>query len=255
MSPTPDSSHPPRLGGRKVFITGAASGIGLACAQLFVRHGALVAMADRDPKVTDLAAEIGAVGLVVDLRDATAVSAAVAKAAEAMGGLDGVVNAAGVATLKPLGQMELEDWSTVMAINLNAPYLVCRAALPWLTAAGGTVVNIASGAGLLPGGGGSTAYSGSKGGLIAFTKALAAELAPAVRANVVCPGLTKTPMTAFMFEGYEGRMEEAPAVARYALRRPALPEEIANACLFLTSGESSYMTGSTVAVDGGRTFH
>ena len=105
------------------------------------------------------------------------------------------------------------------------------------------------------GGGGSAAYAGSKGGLIAFTKALAAEFAPAIRANVICPGLVKTPMTAFMFEGYEDRPLEAPAVARYPMRRWAEPPELASACLFLTSDESSYVTGATLAVDGGRTFH
>jgi len=251
-----DTAAGTRLAGRKVLITGAASGIGLACARLFAAQGAKVALLDVNAAGLARAAEAcGGVPIVVDLLDAAATAAAVEAAAAAMGGLDGLVNSAGLATLGPLAELGLDDWSRTVAVNLTAPFVICKAALPWLTAAGGTVVNIASGAGLLPSGGGSTAYSGSKGGLIAFTKALAAELAPTVRANVVCPGLVKTPMTEFVFEGYEDRPLEAPAVARYAMRRPADPVEIANGCLFLTSAESSYVTGSTLAIDGGRTFH
>jgi len=251
-----DTAAGTRLAGRKVLITGAASGIGLACARLFAAQGAKVALLDVNAAGLARAAEAcGGVPIVVDLLDAAATAAAVEAAAAAMGGLDGLVNSAGLATLGPLAELSLADWSRTVAVNLTAPFVICKAALPWLTAAGGTVVNIASGAGLLPSGGGSTAYSGSKGGLIAFTKALAAELAPTVRANVVCPGLVKTPMTEFVFEGYEDRPLEAPAVARYAMRRPADPVEIANGCLFLTSAESSYVTGSTLAIDGGRTFH
>jgi|KBSSwiStaDraftv2_1062776.scaffolds.fasta_scaffold48045_4 NAD(P)-dependent dehydrogenase (short-subunit alcohol dehydrogenase family) len=246
----------PRLAGRKVLITGAASGIGRACAELFAEHGASVALLDVDAaRLAEVAAASGGAAIPADLLDPAATAAAVARAAEALGGLDGLVNCAGVALVKPLAEISLEEWAKVLAVNLTAPYVLCRAALPHLTAAGGTVVNIASSAGLLPGGAGSTAYSGSKGGLIAFTKALAAELAPKVRANVVCPGLVKTPMTEFMFEGYEDRPLEAPAVARYALKRPAEPLEIARGCLFLTSAESSYVTGATLAIDGGRTFH
>jgi len=251
-----DTSGGSRLAGRKVLITGAASGIGLACARLFAAQGAKVALLDVNAAGLARAAEAcGGVAIVADLLDPAATAAAVETAAAAMGGLDGLVNSAGLATLGPLAELSLADWTRTVAVNLTAPFVICKAALPWLTAAGGTVVNIASGAGLLPSGGGSTAYSGSKGGLIAFTKALAAELAPTVRANVVCPGLVKTPMTEFVFEGYEDRPLEAPAVARYAMRRPADPVEIANGCLFLTSAESSYVTGSTLAIDGGRTFH
>ena len=249
------ASDSQRLAGRKVLITGAASGIGLASARLFARHGAKLALFDIDQQGLDAAAaETGGAAFRVDLANPTETAAAVARAADGLEGLDGVVNCAGVALVRPLADISLEDWARTIAINLTAPYVICRAALPWL-GKGGTVVNIASGVGLHPSGRGTTAYSGSKGGLIAFTKALAAELAPKVRANVVCPGLVKTPMTAFMFEGYEDNPMNAPAVAHYALKRWAEPPEIANACLFLTSDESSYVTGATLAVDGGRTFH
>ncbi len=245
-----------RLAGRRVLITGAASGIAAATARLFARHGARLVLLDINGEgLAAVAGEIAADPITVDLTDPVAAAAAVEQSAGVMGGLDGIVNCAGISMVKPLADLDLEDWSRALAINLTAPYVICRAALPWLTAKGGTVVNIASGVGIHPTGGGSSAYAGSKGGLIAFTKALAAEFAPVIRANVICPGLVKTPMTAFMFEGYEDRPLEAPAVARYPMGRWAEPPELANACLFLTSDESSYVTGATFAIDGGRTFH
>ena len=121
-------------------------------------------------------------------------------------------------------------------------------------AGGGTVVNIASGQGLLPNAPNNTAYAATKGGLIAFSKSLAAELAPAIRVNAVCPGVTNTPMVAPVIAGYDNP-SDAPFVQQYAMKRIAEPAEIASAVLFLTSAESSYITGSALAVDGGRCFH
>jgi NAD(P)-dependent dehydrogenase (short-subunit alcohol dehydrogenase family) len=121
-------------------------------------------------------------------------------------------------------------------------------------AGGGTIVNIASGQGLLPNTPNNTAYAATKGGLIAFSKSLAAEAAPLVRVNAVCPGVTNTAMTAFLLDGYDNP-NDAPFVRQYALQRVAEPIEIANAVLFLTSDESSFITGSALAVDGGRCFH
>ena len=117
-----------------------------------------------------------------------------------------------------------------------------------------SVVNIASGVGLLPTGGGSTAYVASKGGVIALTRALAAELAPTIRVNAICPGAVETPMTDGTLRDAAGAVIPA-IVNRYALGRPAAPEEIAAAILFLTAHESSFVTGVSLAVDGGRTFH
>ena len=135
-------------------------------------------------------------------------------------------------------------------------FLIVQAAAPILLGSGvpGTIVNIGSGAGITPTGPGSTAYVASKGGVIAMTKALAMELAPSVRVNVVCPGMVETPMTQGFLRNAAGEVP-AELTARYALRRPAAPEEIAAAILFLTAAESSFVTGITFAVDGGRTFH
>lgn len=142
-----------------------------------------------------------------------------------------------------------------MAVNLTAPYLICQAALPWLKARpGASIVNIASGQGLLSNAPGGSAYAASKAGVIGFTRAMAAELAPGIRANCVCPGIVQTPMTTEQLRGY-ANPDDAPFVAQYAMKRVAQPREIAEAVLFLASDAASYITGSALAVDGGRTFH
>lgn len=243
-----------RLAGRKALITGGASGIGLATAKMFCAAGAQVVVLDINATaLSTLEAREGLHSYCVDLTDETAARAAVQWAAQRMQGMDAVVNCAGVPNGTQLDAMELAVWNKVMAINLTAPYIVCRAALPWLKARrGSTIVNIASGMGLLPDVGGVCAYAASKGGLIAFSKALAAELAPDIRVNVLCPGLAQTPMSASLLHD---SASASRALQRYALRRAAVPDEIANGILFLTSSESAYVTGTTLAVDGGRTFH
>ncbi len=245
-----------RLQGRHILVTGAASGIGRAIAAMFAREGARLALLDCNADgIGEVAGELGAVPLVLDLEDLPAVEPAVEQAALAMGGLDGVVNCAGLGAGGPIAEMDLARINKFAAINLVAPYLICRAALPHIrSAGGGTVVNIASGQGLLPNVPNNTAYAATKGGLIAFSKALAAEAAPLVRVNAVCPGITRTPMTAGLLAGYDNP-DEAPWVKQYALQRVAEPDEIASAVLFLTSAESSFITGSALAVDGGRCYH
>jgi NAD(P)-dependent dehydrogenase (short-subunit alcohol dehydrogenase family) len=149
----------------------------------------------------------------------------------------------------------LDEWNTTIAVNLTGTFLCVQSAVPLLRQAGNaTIVNIASGVGLLPTGGGSTAYVASKGGVIAMTRTLAAELAPAIRVNAVCPGAVETPMTDGTLRDADGAVIPA-IVNRYALGRPAAPAEIAAAILFLTAHESSFVTGVSLAVDGGRTYH
>jgi len=242
-----------RLAGRRVLVTGAASGIGKATAEICAREGAALALLDvNGPALEDIAGALGAAAIVADLRDQTGLPAQVDQACETLGGLDGVVNCAGIWISAPLAEMSLADWQTTLAVNLTAPFLVCQAALRRMTK--GAVVNVASGMGLVPDSARVAAYAASKGGLIAFTKAMAAELAPDIRANLVCPGLTATPMMAPVLDPYPDPAE-APIAQRYALRRPAQPREIAAAILFLLSDEASYVTGAVMAVDGGRTFH
>jgi len=142
--------------------------------------------------------------------------------------------------------LSVASWQRVLDVNLTGTYIVVRGSLPWLLKApSATIVNIASGQGLLPNVPNNTAYAASKGGVVNLTRALAAELAPSIRANSICPGMVDTPMTA-------GLQRE---VDRNAMKRIADPLEIAQAILFLTGTESSFVTGAALAVDGGRTFH
>ncbi|WP_251048600.1 SDR family oxidoreductase, partial [Microbacterium sp. ISL-103] len=137
---------PKRLDGRRIVITGAASGIGRATAQRFVDEGAEVALLDRDETgVTEAARTVGGYAFTVDITDDASVADALARAAERLGGIDGLVNAAGVMFRGPIAEVSAEQWRRVIDINLTGAYIVCRAALPYLAAEeSATVVNIAS---------------------------------------------------------------------------------------------------------------
>jgi NAD(P)-dependent dehydrogenase (short-subunit alcohol dehydrogenase family) len=247
-----------RLAGRKVLVTGAASGIGRAIARLFAAEGAAVALLDRDADgLAAASAEASGTSIICDLMDSAAIAPSVDHAARALGGIDGVVHSAGVDLLRPIEAMTLEDWTRVLHVNLTAPMLVSRAALPSMRAAGGgTIVGIASGAALrpLPQ---RTAYCAAKAGLVMFCKSLSIELAADnIRVNAICPGIIDTKMWRASWEGAaDPQAELAMILDRYVIRRVGQPDEIAQAALFLTSAESSYVTGSALAVDGGRTFH
>ena len=244
------------LSGRRVLVTGAASGIGQATAELFVSRGAQVALLDRDPRMAEIAAAIGGkAGVTVDVADEAAVARAVGEAAAAMGGLDGVVNSAGIDLVKPITDMSPAEWNRLLAVNLNGPFHVCRAAAPLLRrAAEATVVNVASGAGLVPLKH-RTAYCASKAGLVMFSKALAMELAP-VRVNAFCPGIIDTPLFRLSFENEPDPDAELKRILdRYLIKRTASPAEAAQVVLFLSSRASSIMTGVALAGDAGRTFH
>jgi NAD(P)-dependent dehydrogenase (short-subunit alcohol dehydrogenase family) len=236
-----------RLKGRRILITGAASGIGRRTARLFAAEGAAMTLLDRSAEdLAETARDTGGLAAEADVTDEDAVTHAVERGAAAMGGIDGVVNAAGIVIRGPVLEVGLAEWRRVIDVNLTGIYIVVRCCLPWLMKApAATVVNIASGQGLLPNSPEMTAYAASKGGVVNLTRALAAELAPAIRVNSVCPGVVNTPMTA------GGQRDVSP----YALKRVAEPLEVAHALLFLTSAESSFVTGAALAVDGGRTFH
>jgi NAD(P)-dependent dehydrogenase (short-subunit alcohol dehydrogenase family) len=239
---------PGRLQGRRILITGAASGIGRRTAELFAAEGAAITVLDCDRKrLAEVARETGGLAVEADVTQEAQVARAVEEAAGAMGGgIDGVVNAAGIVISGSVLDLAVADWKLVLDVNLTGTYIVVRCCLPWLKRAPfATIVNIASGQGLLPNTPNMTAYAASKGGVVNLTRALAAELAPSIRVNSVCPGMVDTPMTA----GLQRDLD------RYALRRIAEPLEIAQAILFLTSTEASFVTGAALAIDGGRTFH
>jgi len=236
-----------RLEGRRILITGAASGIGQRTAELFAGEGAALTLLDCDRKrLASVARETGGTAVEADVTQEPSVARAVEQGAGAMGGIDGIVNAAGIVIYGSVLDVGVADWKLVLDVNLTGTYIVIRCCLPWLAKAPfATIVNIASGQGLLPNTPNMTAYAASKGGVVNLTRALAAELAPSMRVNSVCPGMVDTPMTARL------RRE----VDRYALKRIAEPLEIAQAILFLTGTESSFVTGAALAIDGGRTFH
>lgn len=242
------------------LVTGGASGIGLAIARLAVARGARVALLDRDAQALARArAELGPVAeaFTCDVTDAAAVNAAVERAVQWLEGLDAVVNSAGVDSLTPLERMTDAEWTRLMAVNLNGPMFVCRACLPHLKrAGGGAIVNVASGAGLSPLRH-RTAYCASKAALVMFGKALAIEAADdRIRVNSVCPGAVDTPLFRTSYEDAPDPQSELQHIReRYAMKRVADPSEIAEAVLFLASPAASYITGTALAVDGGRTFH
>jgi NAD(P)-dependent dehydrogenase (short-subunit alcohol dehydrogenase family) len=236
-----------RLHGRRVLITGAASGIGRRTAELFAAEGAALTLLDLNRQgLTEVAQQTRGLAVEADVAQELSVTRAVEQGAEAMGGIDGVVNAAGIVISGSVLDVGVASWQHVLDVNLTGTYITVRCCLPWLLKAPfATIVNIASGQGLLPNVPNNAAYAASKGGVVNLTRALAAELAPSIRVNSVCPGMVDTPMTS----GIERHVE------RYAMKRIADPLEIAQAILFLTSAESSFVTGSALAVDGGRTFH
>jgi NAD(P)-dependent dehydrogenase (short-subunit alcohol dehydrogenase family) len=246
------------FGGRRILVTGGGKGIGKAAALRFLQGGAKVACLDMDETaLAEMANEHGIVPLRADVTDTLAVTAAVNEAASAMGGLDGVVNSAGIDLQSSIEAMTDADWDRLMAVNVTGPMKVCRAATPFLkTAGGGTIVNVSSGAGLSPLKFRS-AYSASKAGLQMFSKALAMELAEAgIRVNIVCPGAVETPLfRSSIADGETGEAQLESVRARYALGRIAEPDEIAAGIAWLMSTDSSYVTGVALAVDGGRTFH
>lgn len=246
-----------RLAGRRVLVTGAASGIGLAIARLFRQEGAGVAMLDRDEAGMKVADVDGAVVVACDVAEERRVRDAVGQAAAELGGLDGVVNSAGIDLMRPFEEMTAAEWARVVAVDLTGPMLVCHAALPAMKQAGrGTIVNIASGAGLRPLEQ-RTAYCAAKAGLIMFGKTLAMDLArDNIRVNAICPGIIDTPLfRASWADSRDPDAELTRILDRYLIKRAGRPGEIAQAALYLTSDDSSFVTGAALAVDGGRTFH
>jgi 3-oxoacyl-[acyl-carrier protein] reductase len=238
-----------KLASRKIAITGAASGMGREIARLFAQEGASLALIDRnEAAVAAVAADLGAVGYGCDVVDRLAVNAIVAEAGHRLGGLDGLVNAAGILDITPFADLDPASWDRMLAVNLTGPFNVAKAALPFLRdAASATIVNIASVSALMPMPG-TAGYSASKAGLLMFTKSLAMDLGPTIRANTICPGVIKTEMTRYLWENPE---HSARAADRVALKRLGEASDVARAALFFSTGDSGFTTGTELPVDGG----
>lgn len=245
-----------RLDGKTALITGGASGIGRATVLEFARSGARVICADineaRAAEVTKEAADanLAVSAVAVDLADPKSTRRCAADVIARYGRVDLLVNAAGWNDIQPFTDNAPDYMDRVIAINLGGPVHLTQALLPpMIEAKKGKIVNISSDAGRV-GSGGETVYAAAKGGVIAFTKSLAREVARyGINVNCVCPGPTDTPMLATRPE----KLREA-FIKAIPFRRFAKPEEIADAVLFFASPRSDYITGQVLSVSGGLTF-
>jgi len=235
--------------GRRALVTGGSAGLGRAMAEALVAGGASVAIAARSQRIFDAAREMGAVPLQVDLADRAQVTALVDRAVGSLGGLDILVNNAGAQIRHPARDFPLEDWDRVLAVNLDAVWILSQAAGRIMLAQGhGKIINIAS---LLSVFGGITipAYTASKGGVAQLTKALANEWAGhGVNVNAIIPGYMATEMN----EALVGNPDREPLIlSRIPAGRWGQPADIKGTAIFLASAASDYLHGALIPVDGG----
>ena len=243
-----------RLRGRRCVITGAARGLGAAIASTFRAEGAAVALLDVDPAVKDVADRLDASGVdVVDLADATATAAAVAALIGALGGIDVLVNNAGILRVTPLLDITVEEWDLVHAINTRSMLVTTQVAARTMIAAGrgGKIINLASMAAKVPAAN-LAHYAASKAAVVSLTQTAAVELGPhGITVNSICPGFVLTDM------GAATRTEEMVASWRTMspLGRLAEPSDVAAMALFLASIDGDYCTGQAMNVAGGMVMH
>jgi NAD(P)-dependent dehydrogenase (short-subunit alcohol dehydrogenase family) len=258
--PTPRAAgETGRFTGSVALVSGASSGVGAVAARRLVAEGACVTlMARREAELGALAREIDRDGEVLvaagDVRSSSDVDRAVARTVERFGRFDVAIVSAAIGRVCPLPELTDEAWAAYVDTNLTGAFYVCRAAgLRMREASGGAIVNIASSFALI-GAAGYAAYCASKAGMVGLTRALAAELAPEVRVNCLCPGGIETPMTEDDHRRYpDPAARRRDALGRTPLGRFATAEEVAGAALWLASDETSFATGAVVPFDGGAT--
>ena len=238
-----------------VLVTGASSGIGAAIAIAFAEDGWDVMAAGRDEgrleEVADVSERI--VTWAGELAEAEDCNELVAETIEEFGEIDCLVNNAGIIVRGTVGDTSDDDWRRTMSVNLDVPFFLSRAALPYLLKAEGSIVNIASDWGLR-GGERAAAYCASKGGLVLLTKAMARDHArDGVRVNAICPGDVDTPMLMAEAEAEGMNIDEFMEEASLSVPggRVAEPEEVASLALFLASDAATHINGTTVVIDGG----
>lgn len=246
-----------------VVVTGAGAGIGRAISLRFAEEGAFVVVNDLRPEAAEgvareaAASGHSAIAVPGDMTDPRAVDILFDRALDARGSVDVVVNNVGLFELADILDPDLESWRRCIDVNLTSTYLCSRRAAVEMKKAGrGSIVNISSGAGKL-GSSGAGGYGTAKAAVIGLTRSLAAELAPAIRVNAVCPGLVDTEMNA-RFSGATAAAQglsveefSSQRLAAIPLKRLAAPADVANAVLFLASDQAAYTTGEALNVAGG----
>ena len=245
-----------KLEGKSAIITGGGSGIGLACAKLFSNEGAKVAIIGRRKNRLELAAkevEGHILPVVGDLTNNNDLDNLISKTLHAFKKIDIVVNNGGIFSGSSVHETKDEDWNTIMNTNINSVFQLTKRVLPhMMKRKAGTFVHIASILGLVAAPG-VAAYNVSKGALLQFNRSIAMEYGSlGIRSNAVCPGLVKTEMTEDLMRDEELMLEWSKD---YPIGRFGVPEDIASACLYLASDESSFVTGVALPVDGGFTAH
>ena len=249
-----------KLEGKSAIVTGAAKGIGWGIAKIFLEQGARVAVVDWDKEAgessTAAFTQDGGEALFVecDVSDEKQVKAMVAKVIDVFGGLDVLVNNAGVGIYKPVLETSSEDWDHCLGVNLKGAFLCSKYALPHLQEAGkGAIVNISSVHshatvnGVAP-------YAASKGGMTALTRNMAIDYGPEIRVNAIAPGWVLTPLIQGIFDSYDDSAEQQRMVEeRQVMKRIGQPEDIGYAAAFLASDEAGFITGTQLFVDGGLT--
>jgi 3-oxoacyl-[acyl-carrier protein] reductase len=263
ISPTQPAAACRRLADRRAVVTGGGSGIGAAAARRLVAEGAAVAVLDaRADAAHDVAGALKADGseahaFACDVGDAAAVEDAVASSARALGGIDCVVACAGIARPGATHRTTLDEWDTIIRVNLTGVFLTVRATVPHLLdAGGGTIVTIGSVASLVAAGQ-TSSYDAAKGGVLQFTRAVAVEYADrGIRANCLCPGVVRTGLAAntrALHGPAAGPPQGVAARLPIPMDRAADPSELAAVVAFLCSDDSSFVTGAAIAADGGYT--
>lgn len=238
-----------KFAGKTVLITGGASGIGAACVAAFLAEGAQVASADLH--LPPSKAQDGLINLVGDVSDAAQASRLVGEAVAAFGGVDVLVNSAGVGALELSENLSPDEWRKTLSINLDGTFFMAQAAINHMLANSkcGAIVNISSILGQV-GFAQHASYTASKGGVINLTRSLGIEFAArGIRVNCVSPGFVLTPL----IEKQDDEELMAQLVALHPIGRIALPDEIAKPVMFLASDEASFIVGTNIMVDGGYT--